>query len=344
MVIFDPKKLEEDIKELENETLESGFWENQEKSKKITKEINSKKSKLNGYEKLNTDYEDVIALLEFVEAGEKEFEEELEEKYENIKKEFEEFETMLLLGGKYDLSSAIVTIHSGAGGTESCDWAEMLFRMYSRWCAENGYDIEIIDKLDGDEAGIKSITFIAKGEYAYGYLKSEKGVHRLVRISPFDSNKRRHTSFASLDVVPEIEDDLEVEINPQDLKIDTFRSSGAGGQHVNVTDSAVRITHLPTKIVVNCQNERSQMQNKETAMKVLRAKLFELEMRKKEEEMRKIQGEMSEIGWGNQIRSYVFQPYMMVKDHRTNYEIGNVNSVMDGDINGFINAYLHWKR
>ncbi|BDU49760.1 peptide chain release factor 2 [Haliovirga abyssi] len=254
----------------------------------------------------------------------------------------DEYDTKILLSGDYDINNAIVTIHSGAGGTEACDWADMLYRMYSRWCNDKKYKIEVLDRLDGDGAGIKAITFLVKGEYSYGYLKSEKGVHRLVRISPFDSNKRRHTSFASVDIMPEVDDNIEIVINSQDLRIDTYRASGAGGQHVNMTDSAVRITHLPTKTVVTCQNQRSQIQNRETAMKILKSKLFEMEMKKKEEELKKMQGEMSEIGWGNQIRSYVFQPYTMVKDHRTNFEIGNVASVMDGNIDGFIRAYLKW--
>ncbi len=249
-----------------------------------------------------------------------------------------------MLDGKYDDNNAIMTVHSGAGGTEACDWAEMLYRMYSRWCVKEGYDLKILDSLNGEEAGLKSITFLISGSYAYGYLKGEKGVHRLVRISPFDANKRRHTSFASIDVLPEIDDTVEVEINQGDLRIDTYRASGAGGQHVNMTDSAVRITHLPTNTVVTCQNERSQIKNRETAMKILKSKLFEIELKKKEEEMKKIQGEQSDISWGNQIRSYVFQPYTLVKDHRMNFESGNVNAVMDGDISPFIAQYLKWNK
>ncbi len=249
-----------------------------------------------------------------------------------------------MLDGAYDGNNAIVTIHSGAGGTESCDWAEMLYRMYSRWCNTRGYSIEVFDRLSGEEAGIKSITFLVKGENAYGYLKCEKGVHRLVRISPFDSNKRRHTSFASFEVTPELDDDIEIVINPQDIRIDVYRSSGAGGQHVNTTDSAVRITHLATKIVVTCQNERSQIQNRESALKVLKAKLFELEIKKKEDEINEIKGESSEIGWGSQIRSYVFQPYTLVKDHRTNEEVGNIGAVMDGEIDVFITSYLKFSK
>lgn len=273
-----------------------------------------------------------------------EFEQELDKKHKILKKSVDDFETKLLLDGPYDMNNAIVTIHSGAGGTESCDWAEMLYRMYTRWCNVRGYSIEIYDRLSGEEAGIKSITFLVKGENAYGYMKCEKGVHRLVRISPFDANKRRHTSFASFEVTPELDDDIEIVINPQDIRIDVYRSSGAGGQHVNTTDSAVRITHLATKIVVTCQNERSQIQNRESALKVLKAKLFELEVKRKEDEINEIKGESSEIGWGNQIRSYVFQPYTLVKDHRTGEEVGNIGAVMDGEIDNFITSYLKFSK
>ena len=253
-----------------------------------------------------------------------------------------EFEINLLLDGEYDMNNAIVTIHSGAGGTEACDWADMLYRMYLRWCNLKNYKVTELDFMEGDSVGVKSVTFLVEGINAYGYLKSEKGVHRLVRISPFDANKKRHTSFASVEVVPEVDENVEVEIDPADIRIDTYRASGAGGQHVNMTDSAVRITHFPSGIVVTCQKERSQLSNRETAMKMLKSKLLELEIKKKEEEMKKIQGEQSDIGWGNQIRSYVFQPYALVKDHRTNTEIGNVKAVMDGSIDDFINSYLRW--
>ena len=270
------------------------------------------------------------------------FESELQTKHKILKSDIEEFEINLLLDGEYDINNAIVTIHSGAGGTEVCDWADMLYRMYLRWCNLKGYKVSEFDFMEGDSVGIKSVTFLVEGINAYGYLKSEKGVHRLVRISPFDANKKRHTSFASVEVVPEVDENVEVEINPVDIRIDTYRASGAGGQHVNMTDSAVRITHFPSGIVVTCQKERSQLSNRETAMKMLKSKLLELEIKKKEEEMKKIQGEQSDIGWGNQIRSYVFQPYALVKDHRTNTEIGNVKAVMDGDIDDFINSYLRW--
>ena len=270
------------------------------------------------------------------------FESELQTKHKILKSDIEEFEINLLLDGEYDINNAIVTIHSGAGGTEAYDWTDMLYRMYLRWCNLKGYKVSEFDFMEGDSVGIKSVTFLVEGINAYGYLKSEKGVHRLVRISPFDANKKRHTSFASVEVVPEVDENVEVEINPVDIRIDTYRASGAGGQHVNMTDSAVRITHFPSGIVVTCQKERSQLSNRETAMKMLKSKLLELEIKKKEEEMKKIQGEQSDIGWGNQIRSYVFQPYALVKDHRTNTEIGNVKAVMDGDIDDFINSYLRW--
>lgn len=247
-----------------------------------------------------------------------------------------------LLSGKYDSKNAILTLHAGAGGTEAQDWVSMLFRMYTRWAEDKGYKVTVLDMLAGDEAGIKSVTILVEGPNAYGYLKSEKGVHRLVRISPFDAAGRRHTSFASADVMPEIDDDVEIEIKPEDLKIDTFRSSGAGGQHVNKTESAIRITHIPTGIVVSCQNERSQQSNRNAAMKILKAKLFEIHQEEQQKELDKIRGVQKEIGWGSQIRSYIFHPYSLVKDHRTNVEIGDVQAVMDGKIDEFINAYLKY--
>lgn len=257
-----------------------------------------------------------------------------------LKKEIEEFKIRNLLSGHYDKNNAIMTLHSGAGGTEAQDWVEMLYRMFIRWAEKKGYSIEQLDYLEGEEAGIKSVSVLISGLYAYGYLKSEKGVHRLVRISPFDASGRRHTSFASVEVIPELSDDTELEISTEDLKIDTFRASGAGGQHVNKTESAIRITHIPTGIVVTCQNERSQFQNKDRAMKMLKAKLLDLKEREQKEKMDGIKGEQREIAWGSQIRSYVFHPYSMVKDHRTNMEAGNVNAVMDGDIDEFIGAFL----
>ena len=294
------------------------------------------------YIDLDSKYEEIEMILEFIEMGDNSFENDLEEKIIVLEKEIDNFRIKLLLDKKYDSNNAILTINSGAGGTEACDWAEMLYRLYDRWANKKDFKVEILDSLSGEEAGLKSITMNIKGNFAYGYLKGEKGVHRLVRISPFDSNARRHTSFAAINVMPEIEDDIEINIKTEDLKIDTYRASGAGGQHVNTTDSAVRITHLPTNTVVTCQNERSQLKNRETAMKILKSKLFEIEMEKKEKEMANLKGVDTKIEWGSQIRSYVFQPYKMVKDHRTKAEEGNVEKVMDGDIDLFINEYLKW--
>ena len=327
---------------MEKLTFEENFWSDKRKSSEIIKNMNFEKNIVSRYEKLATEIDDEEVLIDFVESGETSFENELLEKHKILKSDIEEFEINLLLDGEYDMNNAIVTIHSGAGGTEACDWADMLYRMYLRWCNLKGYKVSELDFMEGDSVGVKSVTFLVEGINAYGYLKSEKGVHRLVRISPFDANKKRHTSFASVEVVPEVDENVEVEINPADIRIDTYRASGAGGQHVNMTDSAVRITHFPSGIVVTCQKERSQLSNRETAMKMLKSKLLELELKKKEEEMKKIQGEQSDIGWGNQIRSYVFQPYALVKDHRTNTEIGNVKAVMDGSIDDFINSYLRW--
>ncbi len=292
-------------------------------------------------EKMYADYEDIGLLIEMCDedpdAGTIK---ELEEELGRFEEEFEELRIQTLLTGEYDASNAIVTLHAGAGGTESCDWAGMLYRMYSRWAEKKGFSIEVLDYLDGDVAGIKGVTFEVEGENAYGYLRSEKGVHRLVRISPFNAAGKRQTSFASCDVIPDIEDDIDIEINEDELRIDTYRSGGAGGQHVNKTSSAVRITHLPTGIVVQCQNERSQHMNKDKAMQMLKAKLYLLKQQEQADKVSDIRGEMKEIGFGSQIRSYVMQPYTMVKDHRTNTEISNVNSVMDGNIDPFINAYL----
>ena len=327
---------------MEKLTFEENFWSDKRKSSEIIKNMNFEKNIVSRYEKLATEIDDEEVLIDFVESGEASFENELQTKHKILKSDIGEFEINLLLDGEYDMNNAIVTIHSGAGGTEACDWADMLYRMYLRWCNLKGYKVSELDFMEGDSVGVKSVTFLVEGINAYGYLKSEKGVHRLVRISPFDANKKRHTSFASVEVVPEVDENVEVEINPADIRIDTYRASGAGGQHVNMTDSAVRITHFPSGIVVTCQKERSQLSNRETAMKMLKSKLLELEIKKKEEEMKKIQGEQSDIGWGNQIRSYVFQPYALVKDHRTNTEIGNVKAVMDGSIDDFINSYLRW--
>ena len=288
-------------------------------------------------------YEDAQVMLEMaVEEDDASMEPEIRQQIDEFIRCYEQLRIRTLLSGEFDAGNAIITLHAGAGGTEACDWNEMLFRMYTRWAEKKGYKVEILDYLDGEEAGCKSVTMQISGENAFGYLKSEKGVHRLVRISPFDSSGRRHTSFASCDVMPELSDDIEVEINMDDLRIDTYRSSGAGGQHVNKTDSAIRITHLPTGIVVQCQNERSQFQNKDKAMMMLKAKLYEVEREKQMEKLSDIRGEVKEIGWGSQIRSYVFHPYSMVKDHRTNEETGNIQAVMDGDLDAFMNAYLVW--
>ncbi len=319
-----------------------GFWENVEQANKVNRAVRPLENKLQTYRKLEgvlEDGETLILLAE--EAADGSLDEEIVQSVEQAEREVEQFHLATLLSGQYDANSAILSLHAGAGGTEAQDWTSMLYRMYTRWAERHGYAIKVLDYLDGEEAGIKSVTFLVDGLNAYGYLKGEKGVHRLVRISPFDSSARRHTSFASLDVIPQIEaDEGDVEINPDEIKIDTYRSSGAGGQHVNKTDSAVRITHLPTGIVVQCQNERSQVQNKEACMNMLRAKLVEQRERKLEEEMQSIKGEMKKIEWGSQIRSYVFQPYTLVKDHRTSAESGNIGAVMDGDLDLFINAYL----
>ena len=339
--IFDLEKVENDVKKLEEQTFEVDFW-NRKDSQDILKEITNLKKIKDEYIYLNSMYEEIQMILEFIEMGDNSFESDLEEKINILENEIDNFKIKLLLDEKYDSNNAILTINSGAGGTEACDWAEMLYRLYDRWANKKDFKVEILDSLVGEEAGLKSITLNIRGNFAYGYLKGEKGVHRLVRISPFDSNARRHTSFAAINVMPEIEDDVEVNIKSEDLKIDTYRASGAGGQHVNTTDSAVRITHLPTNTVVTCQNERSQLKNRETAMKILKSKLFEIEMEKKEKEMANLKGVDSESEWGSQIRSYVFQPYKMVKDHRTKAEEGNVEKVMDGDIDLFINEYLKW--
>jgi len=321
--------------------LEPGFWDSQEESQRVMQSISGIKEKLDSVRALENIYEDLTVLLAL---GEEEDDaqtaQELVVELKNLDRLVEQSELRFLLSGQYDANNAIISLHAGAGGTEAQDWVQMLLRMYTRWAEEKGYTCEMVDLLPGDEAGVKSATMIISGRNAYGYLVSEKGVHRLVRISPFDASGRRHTSFASVDVLPEIEEETTVQINPGDLKVDTFRSSGAGGQHINKTDSAVRLTHLPTGIVVVCQGERSQISNRNTALKLLRAKLADLELKKKEEEQAALRGEKTEIAWGSQIRSYVFQPYTMVKDHRTGEEVGNVNAVMDGRIDDFIASYL----
>jgi len=314
------------------------FWDEPEKNAPLLKKRRLVERQVETLRKLRTDAEDLGAWRELLEEGEAD--DEALRFVERLEQKLEKLELQLKLSAPEDSSDALVAIHPGAGGTESQDWAEMLLRMYLRYCEAQGFDVVMLDHQDGDEAGIKSATFAVRGEYAYGYLKSERGVHRLVRISPYDAASRRHTSFASVDVYPEIDDDVEIEIFDKDLRIDTYRSSGAGGQHVNRTDSAVRITHLPTNIVVTCQNERSQIKNRATAMKVLRSRLYDREMKKREEEAAKRQGEKLEIAWGSQIRSYVLHPYRMVKDHRTGVEVGDADKVLDGDIDPFIEAWL----
>ena len=370
-VLFDVAGLEQQLKELEDQTTNPEFWNDSANSGKILKQINNIKSKTENYKKIKENLQYILELNDLVYEEIKEMPAGaellkssflLDGEQENIKKDsdlyaeikevleeteslennIEKLEISTLLSGKYDSNNAILTIHPGAGGTEAQDWAEMLYRMYTRWASQNGYDIKELDYLDGEEAGLKSVTFLVSGEYAYGYLKGEMGVHRLVRISPFDAGGRRHTSFASLEVLPEIAEDIEIDINPDDLRVDTYRSSGAGGQHINKTSSAIRITHIPTNIVVTCQSERSQIQNRETAMKMLKSKLLNLNEKENKEKIEDLKGVQMDIAWGSQIRSYVFCPYTLVKDHRTNYETGNVQAVMDGDLNGFIDSYLKW--
>jgi len=320
---------------------ESDFWTDPAKAQKIIDQSNQLKGWTIPYKDLKDRFENVKALLpEVDESKEAEFFNELIHELQAIEAKLEELEIRKMLSGELDPKNCYLSINSGAGGTEACDWAQMLSRMYERWCNKRGWKIESIDSVEGDVAGIKSVTYKIAGHFAYGYCKAEKGVHRLVRISPFDSNAKRHTSFASVDVTPELEDDIKIEIRPDQIRVDTFRSSGAGGQHVNTTDSAVRITHLPTGIVVSCQSERSQIQNRETCMKLLRSKLYEKECLDRESKIKEIGGQKMEIAWGSQIRNYVFQPYTLVKDTRTKYEVGNVEAVMDGDLDGFVHAYL----
>ena len=338
---LDAKK--ERIAELSRYMEAPDFWDDPERSQKMTKELKSLEDTVKSYTTLSTQYDDISELIEMG------YEENDPEVIPVIQESLDEFTTNLealrlstLLNGEYDKNNAIIRLNAGAGGTEACDWSGMLYRMYTRYADRNGFSVEVLDMLDGDEAGIKSVTFQVNGENAYGYLKSEKGVHRLVRISPFNAAGKRQTSFVSCDVMPEIEEDLDVEINDDDLRIDTYRSSGAGGQHINKTSSAIRITHLPTGIVVTCQNERSQFQNKDKAMQMLKAKLYMLKQQENEEKISGIRGEVKDIAWGNQIRSYVLQPYTMVKDHRTGASSGNAGAVLDGDIDLFISAYLRW--
>lgn len=334
-------KMKKEVAELEEKTADENFWGDIENSQKVLQRISGLKNKIQKYEKLKADYDDALVMIElYDEEGSLDALEECQKAVEEIGKEVEAQTLSTLLKGEYDSKNAILTFHAGAGGTEAQDWVSMLYRMYNRWGERHGFKVSTLDFLDGDEAGLKSAVVLIEGENAYGYLKSEMGVHRLVRISPFDSSGRRHTSFASLEVMPEIDDTIEVEINPEDLKIDVYRASGAGGQKVNKTSSAVRITHEPTGIVVACQVERSQHQNREVAMRMLKSKLIEIKEREHLDKIEDIKGDQKEIAWGSQIRSYVFMPYTLAKDHRTNFESGNINAVMDGDIDGFINAYL----
>ncbi|MBU8790299.1 peptide chain release factor 2 [Oceanobacillus caeni] len=331
----------ERVKELEQMMTEPDFWDDQNAAQKVINESNNLKNYISSFEEIEERYEDMEVSYELVkEEKDQELFDELNEEMTTFLNDINDFELQLLLNEPYDANNAILELHPGAGGTESQDWASMLLRMYQRWAEDKGYKVETLDYLPGEEAGVKSVTLLIKGHNAYGYLKTEKGVHRLVRISPFDSSGRRHTSFVSCDVTPEMDDDVDIEIKPEEIKIDTYRASGAGGQHVNTTDSAVRITHIPTNTIVTCQNERSQIKNREAAMKMLKSKLYQLEIEKQQEELASIRGEQKEIGWGSQIRSYVFHPYSMVKDHRTNTEIGNTQAVMDGEIDPFIDAYL----
>ncbi len=331
--------MDREIKELEEKTEVLGFWNDQKLAQVVLKDLKLKQLKIEHFKVLEENLDDIFVMDELAEEGEilEGFSDEIQELYQKI----DAFRIETLLSGEYDSNNAIISLHPGAGGTESQDWAEMLLRMYTRWAEKKGYKIKILDLQPGEGAGIKSATLLIEGINAYGYLKTERGVHRLVRISPFDSSGRRHTSFASLDVMPEVDDTVEIEILPEDIRIDTYRASGAGGQHVNKTDSAVRITHLSTRIVVQCQNERSQHQNKEAAMTMLKGKLIEIMEQEKMDRIDDIKGDYSQIAWGSQIRSYVFHPYNMVKDHRTNVEIGNVSSVMDGDLDMFMNAFLN---
>ncbi|WP_423219519.1 peptide chain release factor 2 [Clostridium beijerinckii] len=337
---FDRDRLEKELNELEYRMQESGFWDNIKKAEEVTKKSKLIKDKIENFDKLKSQIEDIEVLKEIMEDDDEESANEIIQTLRDIEAQIDDYNMKVLLCGEYDKNNAILTLHVGVGGTDANDWTEMLLRMYTRWCEKQGYSIETLDLLPGDEAGIKSVTLKVAGEYAYGYLKAEKGIHRLVRISPYNANGKRQTSFASMEVLPELTKEQDIEIRSDDLKIDTYRSGGAGGQHVNKTDSAVRITHIPTGIVVQCQNERSQFSNRDTAMEMLKSKLVELKERAHKEKIEDLTGELKDMGWGSQIRSYVFHPYSMVKDHRTNVETSNVTSVMDGEIDMFINAYL----
>lgn len=336
--------LKAEVEVLEKESAAPDFWDDMESSQKVMQKIGSLKAKVTGYESLRGDYEDALVMIELAdEEGDLSLLDDCTASVKDIETRIEDMTLSTLLSGEFDGKNALLTFHAGAGGTEAQDWAEMLFRMYNRWGERHGYKVSTLDYLDGDVAGIKSATILVEGENAYGYLKGEMGIHRLVRVSPFDSSGRRHTSFASVEVMPEIDDDVNVEIREEDIKMDVYRASGAGGQKVNKTSSAVRLTHIPTGIVVSCQIERSQHQNREVAMRMLKSKLVEIKERENLERIEDIKGDQKEIAWGSQIRSYVFMPYTLAKDHRTGFEMGNITAVMDGDIDGFINAYLKQK-
>ena len=340
-VALDIDGAKETIAKLEQETLAPDFYNDIKNSQKVLQKIKEQSNKIERFKSLQGDWEDMTTLVELAIAEDDEsLLEEIQTGFNTLSEKIENMKLETLLSGPYDKSNAIITLHAGAGGTEAQDWCQMLYRMYQMWAESRGYKVSVLDILDGDEAGLKGASILLEGLNAYGFAKCEKGIHRLVRISPFDSAGRRHTSFASVEVMPDIEDDIEININPDDLRIDTYRASGAGGQHVNKTSSAIRITHIPTGVVVACQNERSQFQNKDTAMKMLKAKLMELAEAEQKEKIEDIKGVQKEIAWGSQIRSYVFHPYNMVKDHRTNYEVGNIGAVMDGGLDGFINDYL----
>ena len=336
--------LKAEVEVLEKESAAPDFWDDMKNSQKVMQKIGSLKAKVTGYESLKSDYEDALVMIELAdEEGDLSLLDDCTASVKDIETRVEDMTLSTLLSGEFDGKNALLTFHAGAGGTEAQDWAEMLFRMYNRWGERHGYKVSTLDYLDGDVAGIKSATILVEGENAYGYLKGEMGIHRLVRVSPFDSSGRRHTSFASVEVMPEIDDDVNVEIREEDIKMDVYRASGAGGQKVNKTSSAVRLTHIPTGIVVSCQIERSQHQNREVAMRMLKSKLVEIKERENLERIEDIKGDQKEIAWGSQIRSYVFMPYTLAKDHRTGFEMGNITAVMDGDIDGFINAYLKQK-
>ena len=345
MSLFDIDRLENELKELEDKTTNPEFWNDSKNSSVILKKINDLKNKTEEYKNTLNTLNNIIEIQELLKIDPDEnLEQDFIRSINKLEKDIDKLEINTLLSGKYDNNNAIITLHPGAGGTEACDWAQMLYRMYTRWANANGYVVKELDYLDGDEAGLKSVTALISGPYAYGKLKAEMGVHRLVRISPFDAGARRHTSFASLEVLPEISEDIEIEINPDDLRVDTYRASGAGGQHINKTSSAVRITHIPTNTVVSCQSERSQIQNRETAMKMLKSKLLDMKEKEHKDKIEDLKGNQMDIAWGSQIRSYVFCPYTLVKDTRTGYEVGNVQAVMDGDLNDFIDAYLKWNK